>query len=266
MSLKFSAGNHSYRMSETPDETRRLPVPSVTSLQKKGLPTPALVYWSARSVAEFVADNPDQVERLREMGRGPMVHALKEVPWHARDSAAVRGTAVHEIAEQLVHGEPVDVPDALMPYVEGYVAWLDAFDVHAEWTERSVGNRRCWYAGRADFRGTIGGRFCTADWKTAKNVYGDNGLQLAAYDNCEFYVDDDDPETEIRMEPTGSLAVVHITPYETRHHWVKDPAAAWKWFQHVAFVGRHADAIKECLGPAEPLPDAVTAWESLHER
>jgi len=150
------------------------------------------------------------------------------------------------------------VPELLLPYVEGYVEWLNAFDVQPEITERSMGNRRWWYAGRVDFRGTIAGRLCTADWKTAKGVYGDNGLQLAAYDNCEMYVDDDDPDTEHPIEPTGSLAVVHIQPYETRHHWVKNPDDAWRWFQHVAYTGRNADNIKNCLGPAEPLPDTST--------
>ena len=34
-------------------------VPGVTTLIGKGLPKPALPYWAARTVAEWVADNPD---------------------------------------------------------------------------------------------------------------------------------------------------------------------------------------------------------------
>ena len=258
MSLLFSPGNHTYRMSRVPGEKKREHVPGVTGLLDKGLPKPALKFWAARSVAEYVADEPEQVEKLRAMGRGPMVAALKETPYQQRDEAAIKGTAIHAIAERIVHGENVDVDELLMPYIEGYIEWLDAWNVKPIITERSMGNRRWWYAGRADFRGEIGGRLCTGDWKSAKGVYGDNGLQLAAYDHGEFYVNDDDPDTEYPIEPTGSLAVVHIKPYETRHHWVKNPDDAWRWFQHVAYTGRNADNIKNCLGPAEPLPDTST--------
>lgn len=262
MSLLFAPGNHTYWMSRKPDETRRTHVPGVTGLIKKGLPAPALVYWSAKAVAEWVADHEDDLARMRtSMGRAPLVGALKEVPWQARDEAAIRGTDVHAIAERIVHGESVDVPDHLLPYVQGYTEWLDAFDVQPEFTERSLGNRRWWYAGRADFRGTIAGRRCSADWKTAKGVYGDNALQLAAYDNCEFAVEDGDPDTETVIEPTGSLAVVHVAPYETRHHWVKNPDDAWRWFQHVAYTGRNSKAIDDCLGPAIDLPDTDTHTE-----
>lgn len=259
MSLKFSPGNHSYWMSATPDDTRRIRVTGATTLKKKGLPIEGLKFWSARTVAEYVADNPERVDHLREMGRGPMVNALKGVPFEAADQAALRGTAIHALAEKIIHGETVDVSDEHMPLIEGYIAWLDAFDVKFEWTEKSLGNRSFWYAGRGDFRGSIEDQPCSADWKTGGRVYGGDGLQVAAYDNAEFYVNDDDPDTEIAIEPTGSLAVVHITPYETRHHWVKDPAAAWQWFKHVAYVGRNADEIDGCLGDPEPLPEEGAA-------
>ena len=103
MTLKFSPGNHSYRLDGKP-------VPGVTTLLKGGIPAPALVYWSAKQVAEYVADNEDHVAQLRSMGRNPMVAALKSVPWETRDTAAVRGTDVHALAEQLVHGNEVRCP------------------------------------------------------------------------------------------------------------------------------------------------------------
>jgi hypothetical protein len=52
VTLKFSEKAHRYWCDGKP-------IPGVTTLIKGGLPAPALVYWSARSVAEYVADNPD---------------------------------------------------------------------------------------------------------------------------------------------------------------------------------------------------------------
>lgn len=252
MTLKFYPKNHSYRLDGRP-------IPGVTSLIGKGLPKPALTYWSARTVAEFVADNPEQIEQLRTMGRGPMVAALKNTPWQKRDEAAVRGTDVHALAEELVHGHEVDVPEHLIEYVEGYVSWLDRFNVEADMTERSCASRKWNYAGRFDFRGTIHGRHCCADWKTSKGVYGSNALQLAAYDNADFCVTDDDPDTELPLEPSGSLAIVHIMPGHTEHRWVTDPAAAYKDFLHVAYVGKAADRIENYLGPAVDAEEEQTA-------
>ena len=68
MTLKFNAKTHRYWLDGKP-------IPGVTGLIKGGIPAPALTYWSARTVAEYVADNAEHVEQLRVMGRGPMVAA-----------------------------------------------------------------------------------------------------------------------------------------------------------------------------------------------
>lgn len=252
MSLKFTPSNHRYYLD-------RKPCPGVTTLLGKGLPKPALVYWSAKCVAEYVADNPEGVEQLRGMGRGPMVAALKETPWQKRDEAAVRGTDVHALAEQVVHGKPVEVPAHLVDHVEGYARWLDAFDVQPLLTERSVGNRKWWYAGRFDFLGSIRGVPVLADWKTSSGVYGETALQLAAYRGAEFYVNDDDPDTEHPMPEVEALAVVHVTAGGTRHHMVTDPEQAWKAWTHVQWVAKQTDVIKNFLGEAVEAPDQENA-------
>ena len=66
-------------------------VPGVTTLIGKGLPKPALPYWSAKTVAEWVADNPDLTEDLKRMGgRGP---AVAGSPPRARGRPACRTPA-----------------------------------------------------------------------------------------------------------------------------------------------------------------------------
>jgi hypothetical protein len=242
MSLTFQASTHRYKLDGKP-------VPGVTTLIGKGIPKPALVYWSAKSVAEWVADNPADLEQMRSMGRGPLVAALKELPWQKRDEAAVRGTDVHAIAEKLVHGEQVDVPEHLAEPVTGYVDWLDKWQPEPIWTERPVGNRHWWYAGTFDIICTIAGQTWCLDWKTSSGVYGETALQLTAYGNAEFLVDHDGDERPIPA--IDRYGVVHISPGETQLHEVKDPAKAWKDFLHAAWIANAADRIKNYL--TEPL-------------
>jgi hypothetical protein len=240
VSLKFSEKAHRYWCDGKP-------IPGVTTLIKGGLPSPALVYWSAKSVAEYVADNPEHVEQLRTMGRAPMVAALKSVPWEARDQAAIRGTDVHALAEDLVAGREVAVPEHLADYVEGYVAWLDLWQPEVVWTERPVANRRWWYAGKPDAIVRIGGDVWLLDWKTARGIYGDNAIQTAAYANAEFSVTPEGDEEP--MPHIDRLGVVHITPNGTELHEVNDPAAAWKDAQHIFWTAKAKDRIEGYLAP-----------------
>lgn len=248
MTLKFSPGNHRYWLDGKP-------IPGVTSLIKGGVPAPALMYWSAKSVAEWVADHPDECESLRSMGRYKMVAALKETPWEQRDTAAVRGTEVHALAERLVHGGEIDVPDHLTGFVEGYVRFLDAFQPAPVLTEKSVANVQHWYAGRFDLIADMGGARWMLDVKTAKGVYGDNALQVDAYRNAEFYVLDDDPDTHLPMpEGIERLGVLHVTDSGTELIPLDSTGDPFRVFLHAAFVAKKKDAIKAYVGDALPAP------------
>lgn len=243
--LRFTPGNHAYRLDGRP-------VPSVTTLLNKGLPKPALTYWSAKCVAEFVADNEAAVESLRGAGRGPMVAALKSVPWEKRDTAAVRGTDVHALAEELLHGREVEVPEHLSGYVDGYVKWLDLWAPEVILTERIGANRKWWYAGKFDaiFDLPTGERVL-CDWKTSAGVYGDTSCQLAAYRGMEFYLDDDGAEQP--MPTVDSLAVLHVTATGSDLYRIKDPDAAWRDWLHIAWVANSVDRIKDQIGePSQP--------------
>ena len=204
MTLKFSEKAHRYWCDGKP-------IPGVTTLIKGGLPSPALVYWSAKSVAEYVADNADHVEQLRTMGRAPMVAALKSVPWEARDQAAIRGTDVHTLAEDLVAGREVAVPEHLADYVDGYVAWLDLWQPEPIWTERPVANRRWWYAGKPDIVCRIGSDVWLLDWKTARGIYGDNAIQTAAYANAEFSMTPEGDEELVQERCAEDTCVYRMT-------------------------------------------------------
>jgi hypothetical protein len=258
VTLKFSAKAHRYWLDGKP-------VPGVTTLLGKGLPKPALPYWSAKSVAEYVVDNPEQVDNLRSLGRGPAVAALKAIPWQARDTAAVRGTDVHALAEELIHGREVDVPERLLAHVEGYTRWLDEFQVEALHTEHPVASRRWRYAGTFDAvikfgRGPWAGRTVLADWKTSSSVYGETALQTAAYARSEFMAPDE--QTEIPTPAVDATGVLHITDAGSQFYPLsatpEEIDQAFKVFSHIAFVANKTDWIKGLIGEPMRLEDTHT--------
>lgn len=226
MSLKFNERNHSYYL----DGKR---VPGVTGILGNGIPKPAIPRWAAKTVAEYVADNLHELDNWSRMGRESLVAALKQVPWTARDEAAVRGTDVHNLAEQILTTGEADVPDHLEAHVRGYVEWLDEFDVHPILTEVPVANRTHRYAGKPDFIGhlrALGDETWLLDWKTSKGVYGETALQTAAYANAEFYVDMDDWNNEKPMPHIDRIGVVHVTEAGTELYDFGPPEPAYRMF------------------------------------
>ncbi|MGH3382361.1 MAG: hypothetical protein ACRDP6_47295 [Actinoallomurus sp.] len=233
MGLVFYEKSHRYKLDGSW-------VPGVTTLLKGGLPNSSLMYWSARAVAEYVSDHPEDVDALRRMGRSPMVQALKEVPWEARDVAAVKGTDVHDLAERLVHGEEVDIPEHLAGYVDACVDFLDTWQPKPLVVERPLGHRAHWWAGKPDlFAALPDGRTVLYDYKTGSGVYESYAYQMVAYSRAEFYVDQDDLEQPI---PAVDLcAAVHlrsdgyaVVPV------IGDYDQIYKEFRHIAFVSAAA--------------------------
>ena len=244
MSLKFSPGNHTYKM----DGKK---VQGVTTILNLAMPKPAIAPWAAKTIAEWIADNESGLEQLRLMGRAPMVNAIKNIPWEKRDEAAIKGIDVHAIAEKLIHGESVDVPAHLVDHVKGYADLIDAFGIEPILTEVSVGTRKEWYAGRLDIVAKMKGEIWLLDNKTSKGVYGETALQTSAYGKCEFYVNDGDWETEIAMPHIDRIGVIHITDSGSTLHDLGDIDEAFKIFRHAKFLANKIEHIKGLV--SEPL-------------
>lgn len=244
MSLVFHESNHRYRLDGAW-------VPGVTTLIKDGLPAKQLMYWSARTVAEYVADHPDEVEAFRRAGRRPMVNALKEVPWEKRDVAGIKGSEIHALAEKLVHGEEVQVPEHLADYVDSCVDFLNEWKVRPLIVERPVAHRAHWWAGTPDLFGIVAdGRTVLWDYKTGSGIYESYAYQMVAYSRAEFYLDDDGQEKPI---PAVDLcAGVHlrqdgysVIPIEGDYDQI------YKEFRHIAYVaaaGKRARGTKTTPG------------------
>ena len=184
--LRFAPGNHTYRLDGQH-------VPGVTTILGI-LDKPAIPKWAARVVAEYVADNPDGLEHLRAMGRGPMVEALRNMPWQRRDEAADRGTTLHDFAERILNGEDVelDESDPLLPVVENAIAFMEDWRIEPLLVEAACASREHRWAGTLDLIATYTrpdtghsgvGVF---DWKSGKALYPEYVWQLAAYGHAEF--------------------------------------------------------------------------------
>lgn len=182
--LRFNPKTHRYWLDGKP-------VPGVTTILSV-LDKPAIPKWAAAQVAEYVADHPDGIETLRQMGRAPMIHALKNIPWQKRDDAGTRGNILHDYAEQLLRGQDVEVADEHVPVMENALAFMDQWRIEPLLIEAPVASRQHRYAGTLDLiarythpatgrRGT-----CIADWKSGKALYPEYAMQLSAYAFAEF--------------------------------------------------------------------------------
>ena len=236
--LKFNPGNHSYRLDGKA-------VRGVTGLISGGTAKDALIQWSANMVAQLVTDHPEDVEEMRRHGNEFLYNELRFAPKRKKEDAGARGTEVHALAEQIMHGHEVDVPQRLLPYVSGYVKFLDEWNPEPIFTEAPVASRKHWYAGTADSLCRINGGLYLLDWKTSNGVYGDTAMQAAAYARAEFYVQDG---REIRMPIVDGIAVAHITPDGTHLYDLGDIDLAFDEFLHVAHTAKTADRRKKLIG------------------
>jgi hypothetical protein len=182
---KYGSG-HSYTLDGVPK------VKGVTTMMK-GLGGPPESYFT-ETTAGYAVDNWDRLATL------PPSERMKEIAGATKarfTSAGIRGTAVHNLAEPLAHGEEVDVPDHLRGHVEACIQFLNDYDVEVIATETALFSRRHKYAGSGDMFIWVtlpsGKRIrVLGDWKTnAKGPWGSVAFQLAGYRYADFMLDGD---------------------------------------------------------------------------
>jgi hypothetical protein len=170
-------------------------IPGVTTILNEGIPKPALINWAANATAEAAVNRWDE---LTDMGPADRLKILKAARYEDRDAAAKRGTEVHAIAERLIFGDEVAVPDELRGHVEAYVKFLDDWAPNPVLTEVTVINYTHGYAGTLDMIFDRGDGNILADIKTTRSgIYGETALQLAAYRYAEVYIGADGLEHEL---------------------------------------------------------------------
>ncbi|MFF4779432.1 hypothetical protein ACFY05_42115 [Microtetraspora fusca] len=222
-------------------------VPGVTTLISKGFPKTALIDWAARTVAAHAVDRWDE---LAELPISERLRTLEKAPTAARDSAGLRGTRVHKLAEPLALGEEVDVPEELAGHVEACVRFLDDWDVHPLIVERPVFSRRHRYGGSPDLVARMrDGKTWLLDWKTnAKGPYGDMAFQLAAYRYAEIFLDEDGGERP--MPQIDEVGVVWLRADGYDLYPFEAGADVFRQFLYIAQVAQAAEACRDYKGDA----------------
>lgn len=200
-------------------------VPGVTTILSDGLPKKALINWAGNATADYAVDNWDLLSELKPSER---LKKMQGGRYESRDAAANRGTAVHALAEQLIKGEEVEVPDALAGHVESYVRFLDEWAPEPVLVEAVVMSHKHGYAGTLDLIADIatgmlpphilallGTEYdresvrCLIDLKTSRSgIFGETALQLVAYRYADVYVDADDNEQP--MVAVDLTLAVHV--------------------------------------------------------
>lgn len=222
-------------------------VPGVTTIISNGLPKPALINWAANVTADYAVDHWDE---LSTEGPAKRLALLKKARYDDRDQAANRGTQVHGLAEKLIQGEEVEVPDPLAGHVESYMRFLDDWNPQHVLVEGVVFNRRQRYAGTLDLVADIPG-LGRGLWDVKTNrsgPFGEVALQLAAYRYAEFYIDDD--LTEHPMPEVEHCGVIWVRADGYELVPVTAGEAQFRSFLYVAQCAQFADTARDLIGEA----------------
>ena len=178
---------HSYTLDGVPK------IKGVTSMMK-GLGGPPESYFTKYTAGHAV----DNWERLAEMPPSARLEEIAGATKARFSAAAVRGTAVHKLAERLSKGETVEVPDHIRGHVEAAVQFIDDYDLQVTATEAALFSRKYKHAGSADLFGTalkphaLERTSILMDWKTnSSGPWGSVAFQLAGYKFSEFRLSGD---------------------------------------------------------------------------
>ena len=231
----------------------------VTTLIGEGIPKPALINWAANTTAAYAVDHWAELE---EMSMSKRLDTLKGARYADVDQAAKKGTAVHELAERILNGEEVVVPDELAPHVASAVKFLDEWRIRPILTETVVYSIRGKYAGTLDMVVTsdlMPGKVILADWKTSRSgIYGEAALQLSAYANADFYVDAngvDQPVSELGITDHWGIWIrpdgYDVLPLDNSDE-------TFRTFQYAATIARRARGLMELRGKALQRPEVAS--------
>ncbi|WP_411095931.1 hypothetical protein [Streptomyces sp. 020-2-3H-GM] len=236
---------------------------SVTNVLATAVAKHALIPWAVKLTTEHILDNLPEVNDRIDDDRSALTREIKAVHRQVKETAGDLGDRIHAAAENHVVGAPIADDPEVDPYLAQFVRWLTMWGVnlaeHVEATEVTVFHRRLGYAGTADLLIWLPTRpdgamqlwlidYKTSATRSAKSVYPENTLQLAALRYAETVLLPDDTDAPMpKIERTGVLNLRAKT-----HALVEMPA------------GREAHrAFRGLLGGAQWLHEAPSTYPAL---
>lgn len=181
--------------------------PSVTTILSKGIPKPGLIKWAGKLVAEHAVFEAD---KIADMSDQEAIDYLSSRPDQRRNSSANLGSAIHAAVDAYSNGRELPVmSDQTQTYINGFAMFVRDFSPKYLMTERFVFNKTHGYGGTLDAMAIINRTAWILDTKTGNRVYPEVALQLAAYKNAEYTVEDG-KTVELRGVKRGG--VLHLQP------------------------------------------------------
>jgi hypothetical protein len=221
-------------------------VRGVTTIIGDAIPKPALINWAANTTADYAVDH---WTHLTELGPAARIKELKGARYADVDKAAKRGTEVHGLADQLNRGHQVDVPDDLAGHVESYLRFLTEWNPTVLHSEAVLFSRTYRYGGTLDLIADMDGQRYLCDVKTSRSgVYGETGLQLAAYRYADFLLDDDGEQIPLPEVDATAVIWVRGDGYDVVP--VEAGPDQFKVFRHAAWLGQHTADMREWVHDA----------------
>jgi hypothetical protein len=171
--IDYPRGGHGYALNGER-------IPGVTTVINQSSPAGGLIDWAAKEAAGWAATH---VTELDTLGAAEWVAMAAGAANRLRDSRAERGRKVHDVADKLIEGNPVDVDDPeVMTRAEQVIDFLETWDADVLARECTVYHEIHKYAGTFDLVADLSdGSRWLLDYKTGSGVYSDVALQLAAY-------------------------------------------------------------------------------------
>lgn len=196
----------------------------VTTLLGNGLPSGGLMQWAANKAADCALDERDLWEPLAERDRTMAYEYIRKASDRDRDAAAGRGTDVHDLAERIVSGQEVEVPEELLGMVDRFIDWLTDWEPDVVHSEFVIANWTRWYFGKSDLLVKVRGwwpdrpddeALVLADIKTSRSgPFEKDALQLLAYGNAEEIAIPDEKGNCWELLPMPAVdgyAVLHLS-------------------------------------------------------
>lgn len=198
--ITFHSGKHYYTCAVPDLGITRLYQPGVTTIIGMKDKSAPLMGWAVKQmtarVKELLATAPDP---LPKNILAAFLDAAQETYRDTKQEAADIGSLVHRVLEQALLGNfdesmlPLEANALLAPNLTSDMvelannairAGLRFFGKHkieVLSTERVVWSPKYAYVGTTDLLARVDGEMCVCDFKTAKSVYPENHIQLAAY-------------------------------------------------------------------------------------
>lgn len=248
---------------------------SVTTILNQGFPKPALVHWAANLTAADAFNTLPTLVRasMSSDTRAEAYDWLRTGHIRKKEERGDIGTAVHDIVEAKVLGQPISeellADEDLAPYLDNFLRFCDEWQVTFEASEMVVANYTEGYAGRLDYimRSPIIAQLLKVaadtpfmgDTKTGgeldeRGVYPEAGTQMAAYRRAEMCWLRDGSKVPMPMTHSTGI-VLHLRPEGYRVMPLNCGDDVYEVFLHVFKVAEFERVLsKSVVGEALQLP------------